>query len=207
MSEQEWANIFREKKVLWRLLEGAEGAHALLTSGKHSDGYMNCAKVVEDPNFVAAVASALIEKMKPYLSSATPDYVVGPAYGAITIAHEVARQMETKFGFTEVLQTAEGKMQELKRFDIKAGERVLVVEDVKTTGGSAQKTIDVLEAAGVEVLPVVGFIMNWSESMLGDRQVISLLEGEMNIWEPDQCPLCQESVAVRPKSNWDELAR
>lgn len=208
MTEAEWKKKFEDIGALWIFNSEGEGAHALLTSGQHSNGYMNCAKIVEDPDLVSQVAAALIEKITPKLQNATPDYVVGPAYGAITFAHEVARQLKTKFAFTEVEYTDEGKMQVLKRFDIPEGASVLVIEDIKTTGGSALKTIGVLEAAGVSVLPFVGFVLNRTEPMLGDREVISLIDVPMSNWSAEDCELCKKGgEAVRPKSNWDKLAR
>lgn len=208
MTEQDWVKKFEDIGALWRMNYDASGAHAKLTSGKHSDGYINCAKIVEDPQLLAEVVAAMIEKLKPKSNGELPDFVVGPAYGAITIAHEVARQLGTKFGFTEVEYTNEGKMQVMKRFDIPAGAKVLIIEDVKMTGGSAQKTIKVLEEAGIEVLPFVGFINSWNEPELGGREVVALISGTMNVWEPEDCPLCKEGgEAVRPKANWDQLAR
>lgn len=189
--------------------DNLQGAHALLTSGKHSDGFFNGAKVVERPDLVSDVASAMIEKINSELEGVIPEYVVGPAYGAITFAHEIARQLGTKFAFTEVEHTDEGKMQVLKRFDIPKGAEVLVIEDVKTTGGSAQKTITVLEDIGVKVLPIVALVMNRSgDDTIGNRKAVSLVESEMKVWDPDQCELCKKgSEAVRPKYHWDELAR
>ena len=207
--EIDWKARLEEVGALWSMnYDNLDGAHAQLTSGNHSDGYINCAKIVEDPALLTEVTAAMIGKLKPKLDGVIPDYIVGPAYGAITIAHEIARQLGTKFAFTEIEYTDEGKMQVLKRFDIPAGSIVLVIEDVKMTGGSALKTINVLEEAGVTVLPFVGFINNWNEPKLGGREVISLVSGTMNVWEPDECTLCKKgSEAVRPKGNWDKLAR
>jgi orotate phosphoribosyltransferase len=205
-----WLEKFAEKGVLWRMnYENKTGAHALLTSGKHSDSYCNCAKIVTDPAFGTEVATALIDLVSPDIGNEKPDFVVGPAYGAITFAYDVARQLGVKFAFTEIDYTEEGKMQTLKRFDIPSGARVLIIEDMMSTGGSALKTINTLEEKGIKVLPVVGFIGNWSgESTLGGRKARALFEANMNIWEAADCPLCKAgSEAVRPKSDWEKLAR
>ena len=209
MSNTDWGKKFEEAGALWRMnYDNEEGGHALLTSGKHSDAYSNGAKIVQNPQMVEAVIADLLEKIKQHEAYQKPDWVVGPAYGAVTYAHEAARQLDTKYAFTEIEYTDEGKMQVLKRFDIAEGDVVLVIEDLKTTGGSAQKTIDVVEAVGANVLPMVGFITNWTEPKIGERDVISLIEPTMNIWESDECPLCEKgSEAVRPKYDWDKLAR
>lgn len=210
MSNTDWRTKLEEVGALWLFnYDNPQGAHALLTSGKHSDGYCNCAKIAEDPALVTEVAAALIEKLQPTLEGGAPDYVVGPAYGAITFAHEVARQLGTKFAFTEIEYTDEGKMQVLKRFDIPEGATALVIEDVRSTGGSALKTINVLEAAGITVLPTVGFIVKWNEGdTIGDKKIVALVEATMNIWDEDDCELCKMgSQAVRPKAHWNELAR
>ena len=209
MSTTDWGKKLEEAGALWRMNYDAKGAHALLTSGKHSDGYMNCAKIVTDPNLTAEVAGGIIENLKEQTDFEMPDYVVGPSYGAITFAHEVARQLGVKFGFTEVVHTEEGKMQELKRFDIPSDAKVLVIEDVTTTGGSALKTINALKDAGCTVLPMLGIIINWSgEKEIEGHKIVPLLEAQMMVYEADECSLCKEGgEAVRPKSRWADLAR
>ncbi len=207
--EINWSEKLASAEALWRLNAEAAGAHAELTSGKHSDGYMNCAKIVRDPQLVAEVAAGIIANLEKESAYQKPDWVVGPAYGAVTFAHEVARQLDTKFGFTEVEYTDEGKMQVLKRFDIGSNETVLVIEDITTTGGSALKTINVLKEQGITVLPLVGLILNWSgQSEIEGNKIVSLIEAKMNVYDPDECPLCKEGrEAVRPKANWEKLAR
>jgi orotate phosphoribosyltransferase len=210
MDTLNWGKKFEEAGALWRMnYDNLRGAHAELTSDKHSDGYCNCAKIVENPALVAAVAQALIEKLTPSFEGTPPDYVVGPAYGAITFAHEVAKQLGTKFAFTEIEYVDGKKTQVLKRFDIKAGQTALIIEDVKTTGGSAQSTISVLAEKGVTILPEVGLLLNWSgEATLGNYKAVALVDAKMNVWEPADCPLCKQgSKAVRPKGSWDTLAR
>jgi orotate phosphoribosyltransferase len=205
-----WVKKFGEIGVMWKLNpDNHEGAHALLTSGNHSDGFVNCSKIAEDPALVSEVATALIEMVNEVLGDVKPEYVVGPAYGAITFAHEVARQLGVKFAFTEVAYTDEGKMQIMKRFDIPKGARVLVIEDVKSTGMSALKTIASLEELGIDVLPVVGLIINRSgDPTLGDKKVVALVDVKMNIYPEDGCSICKTgSEAVRPKGNWEKLAR
>lgn len=205
----DWAQKLEDAGALWRMNYEAEGAHALLTSGKHSDAYANCAKIVEDPALVAEIADGIIERLQDTPGYEKPEYVVGPAYGAITFAHEVARQLGVKFGFTEIEYTDEGKQQVLKRFDIPEGAKTLVIEDVTTTGGSAMKTIQVLKDAGADVLPMIGYILNWSgKEEIDGYKLVPLINAQMMVYEPEACTLCKEGrEAVRPKSHWSELAR
>ena len=205
----DWGKKIEDVGALWRMNHDAEGAHAKLTSGKHSDAFINCTKIVEDPMLVMEVAGGIIEKLEDTPGYVKPEYVVGPAYGAITFAYEVARQLGVKFAFTEIVYTEDGKMQELKRFDIPRNAKTLVIEDVATTGGSAMKTVNVLSENGVDVLPMVGLIMNWSgQDEIEGNKLVALITAQMMVYEPENCTLCKEgSEAVRPKSSWDLLAR
>ena len=205
----DWGKKFEEAGALWRMNYDAEGAHAQLTSGKHSDAFINCSKIVENPVLVTEAAEGMIEKLEDTPGYEKPEWVVGPAYGAITFAYEVARQLGAKFGFTEVEYTDEGKMQVLKRFDIPEHAKTLVIEDVVTTGGSAMKTVNVLKEKGVDVLPMVGFIMNWTgKDEIDGNKLVPLINAQMMVYEPENCTLCKEGrEAVRPKANWDKLAR
>ena len=134
-NEIDWIKKFKDIGMLWLHDKDFNKVHALLTSGKHSDGYNNGAKLVENPRILEEVVAAMIDNSKEYLNGEIPDVIMGPAMGAITIGHEWARQLGTKFAFTEPVHTDEGKMQKLKRFDIPKGSKVLIVEDMVTTGG------------------------------------------------------------------------
>ena len=136
-----------------------------------------------------------------------PDWVIGPAFGAITLGHEIAHGLNKKFAFTEPVQIKGKKMQVLKRFEIEAGEKVLVVEDAISTGGSILKTIEVLENIGVEIIPCVASVVNWSgRDKLGNRDIISLFSAQPKRWTPESCPLCKGgSEALRPKANWKKF--
>lgn len=210
MAVSDWEGKLRRVGAFWRHDGDPNKPHALLTSGKHSDGYYNGAKLVENPGILAEVIAGMTEKIEPYFKGEKPTYIMGPAMGAITLGHEMARQLGTKFAYTEIAYTDEGKMQVLKRFDIPEDVRVMIVEDAVSTGGSIKKTIDVLEERGVQVLPYIPIIIDWSggaaSALEGKQEIIPLLSIPMNIWEPDECELCKQgSQALRPKANWDRL--
>ncbi len=209
MTKTDWGQQLKEMGILWQHDGDMSKPHALWTSGRHADTFNNGSKLVEDPRMLAEIASGMIEGLKPLMGESMPDWVVGPAMGAVTLGHEVARQLGTKFAFTEAVMESGVKMQVLKRFDMKAGDTVLVVEDALSTGGSMVKTIQVLEEVGVVVLPYVATVVNWSQSdLLGERKVVSLFADSPSFWVADECPLCKEgSEPLRPKANWDKFTQ
>jgi orotate phosphoribosyltransferase len=175
------------------MLEG----HFQLSSGLHSDRYFQCALLLSDPLRAEALARAVALKIEQSV-----DVVVGPAMGAVVWAHEVARAMGVRALFTE---RVDGEMTLRRGFSLEAGERVLVVEDVLTTGGSAREAIEVVRSCGA--VPVaVASIVNRS----GVRNpfeddglpLACLAEVEVQTWKPDTCPLCAAggSRAVKPGS-------
>lgn len=213
MHEQaHWEQVLKDAGVLWRHGGDPKKPHALLTSGKHSDGYNNGAKLVSQPRILAEVVAGMIEHTQSYLKGEVPDVVMGPAMGAITIGHEWARQLGTGFAFTEPVATANDtkKEQVLKRFDIPKGAKVLVVEDMVTTGGSIQKTINTLSELEVSIYPFVPIITDWSggkpEALDAKWQIVPLISARMNVYESEDCPLCKGgSEALRPKAHWNEM--
>lgn len=199
---------YKKIGAFWVHDDNPKRPHALLTSGKHSNGFFNGSKVIVDPQLLRrSLLSILWCDEGPKHLSHRPKYVVGSALGAINIAHTMAEILGTKSCFTEPNVIDGVKHMELKRFSISPKSDVLVVEDVLTTGGTTLKTIKALEDKGVFVLPSILVLVNRSGMVrLGDRKIFSLIDHHMPIWEPDECPLCKAgSEAVRPKDNWDRL--
>jgi orotate phosphoribosyltransferase len=162
------------------LLEG----HFELSSGLHSDRYFQCALGLCEPQRAGVLASALAEKL-PY----EVDLVVGPALGAVVWAQEMARALGTPAHFTE---RKDGEMLLRRGFFIEPGTRVLVVEDVITTGGSAREVVELLRGLGV-VVAGVGTLVNRSGGNpfedLG-MELSALAEVQVETWEAGDCPLC-----------------
>lgn len=210
MNSELWIERLKDIGALWIHDDNSARPHALLTSGKHSNGFFNGGLVMQDPRLLEAACYDLILKISvPF----RVNRVVGPAMGAITMAHEVARQLSnsnshTRMSFVEKDERLPGRMM-FKRTSVMPDERVLVVEDVLTTGGSVEATIAAVEEIGAEVLPWVLVLVNRSGlTHIGDRKILSLIQREMPTWEPDDCPLCaQDSEAIRPKDkeNWARL--
>jgi orotate phosphoribosyltransferase len=174
-------NVFRETGAY---LKG----HFRLTSGLHSDQYLQCALVLQHP--------AIAERFGRELAEALPrvKLVASPAIGALTIGHEVARAAGARFIFTE--RDPAGKMTLRRGFSVEPGETAIVIEDVVTTGGSTREVINLLRAAGAEVLGA-GSIIDRSGGRV-DLGVPRVALETLNAvaWSAEECPLCREGVAI-----------
>ncbi|HHY28352.1 MAG TPA: orotate phosphoribosyltransferase [Desulfitobacterium dehalogenans] len=187
LSPEEVLNIFKESEAL---LEG----HFRLTSGRHSRQYMQCAKVLQYPHHAARLGEALAESFRDQ----GIDLVIGPAMGGILVAHEVGKALRTKAIFTE---RENGEMKLRRGFELQPGMKVLVVEDVITTGGSVREVIEVVKSYGAE--PVgVGVLVNRSGGKADfGVPLASLLEIEIESFDPENCPLCAQGIpAIKPGS-------
>ncbi len=207
MSQQKWIKKFEELNALWIHDKNPKRPYALLTSGNHSNGFFNMTKIMERPKLLEEACKEIVHQ---YPLNEKPDVVVGSALGAIIIAHEFAKQLGAKLAFTEKNegQTA----MTLKRFDIETNAKVLIVEDVMSTGGTTRKTIKTLEKLNVQIIPSILLLVNRSgQTDLDGRKIKALIDYPMPIWEPGKCPFTkdgQEPVpAVRPKQNWDDLTK
>ena len=175
-----------------RLLEETQAllaGHFLLSSGKHSDKYFQCARVLASP----ARASLLGAGIGARWSEQLVDAVVGPAIGGIVIAHEVARYLGTPSYFTE---RDAGKMALRRGFAIDAGAKVVVVEDVVTTGGSALEVVEMLKSMGVEVVGVSSIVWRspdpHASSPFGAIPFRPLLTLPTEAWDVADCPQCKQ---------------
>jgi orotate phosphoribosyltransferase len=181
--------IFRKSEVL---LEG----HFLLTSGRHSDRYMQCAKLLQYPWYAEELVKSLAEAYK----DTGIDAVIGPATGGIILAYEMARQLNVKNLFAE---REEGKMTLRRGFTLPADARVLVIEDVITTGGTVQEVIDLVNNLGCTVAGVAVLAdRSMGRVTFGDIPITAAYTADVVTWAADECPLCKEGKlpAVKPGS-------
>jgi orotate phosphoribosyltransferase len=190
MTESEIVKIFRDHSAL---LEG----HFILSSGLHSDRYIQCALVLQDPRAAEQLCSELAKK----LASLGATVVAAPALGGILVAHEVARALGIRALFTE---RQEGVMTLRRGFSLSSGEPALVVEDVMTTGLSTRETLECVERAGGKVVGV-GALVDRSggrtDPPLRDLPKAALLTLKIQNYEPANCPLCKSRIpAVKPGS-------
>jgi orotate phosphoribosyltransferase len=162
--------------------------HFRLTSGLHSEEYLQCARVLQHPAIAEQFGRELAAKFEK------PDLVVAPAMGGLIIGHEVARALGTRFIFTE--RDAEGKMTLRRGFAVEPGETAVVIEDVITTGGSTREVIELLEAAGVRVTGAGSIIdRSGGKADLGVPR-FALATLSVVTFPPELCPLCDQGVPV-----------
>ena len=174
------------------LLEG----HFILSSGKHSDKYVQCAKLIQNPKYCEEVAKIIADKVKQ--AGIKVDLCVGPAMGGIIIAYEVARALGVDAIFTE----RENNEMTLRRgFEIKEGQKVIIVEDVITTGKSSFETVDVINAHGGDVVALTSIVNRSHEDEINGLPLISAVKIEVNAWDPDDLPEHLKDIpAVKPGS-------
>jgi orotate phosphoribosyltransferase len=174
--------IFRETKAL---LEG----HFQLTSGLHSTQYFQCARVLQYPKYLHLFAGEIAK----HFAYSDVEVVVSPAIGGVVVGTEVGRMMRARTIFSE---RKEGKMELRRGFELHPGERVLVVEDVVTTGGSVFEVVELVKKASAK-LSGVGYIVDRSNGKIKfDTKHFSVLQLDVVAYEPAQCPLCKEGIEV-----------
>src|SRR6187401_3131288 len=182
MTKDEVLSAFRRSGAL---LEG----HFRLSSGLHSPGYLQCALVLQHPREAEALGAAL----GAIVRSLGAQTVLSPAMGGIVIGQEVGRALGVRAIFAE---RQDGNLTLRRGFSIAPGERVLVVEDVVTTGGSTQETIDVARAAGATVVGAAAIIDRSSGTQRIDVPFHALATIALPTYEPEQCPLCADGKPV-----------
>lgn len=170
------------------LLDG----HFLLSSGRHSNKYAQIAKLLQYPDKAAEVLKPVADMLRDLKI----DVVVGPAMGGIVVAYELGRQLGVRAIFTE----RENNVMTLRRgFEIHKGERVLITEDVVTTGKSSKETADVIESMGGVVLGIAS-VVNRSQTEIF-CPVYSAIRLDIENFDPEECPLCKQGIPyVKPGS-------
>ena len=187
IAQDETLRLFEERDAL---LSG----HFLLSSGKHSSRYVQCALILQDPQATAELCAALAEPWRNEGIRA----VVAPAVGGIVLAYELARALGTRGIFME--RDADDTFILRRGFSLEPGERVLVAEDVVTTGGSVVGIIEAVKALGAEVAGAAALVDRSGGVDLGCR-LTSCLQIEIPVYDPDECPLCARGEpAVKPGS-------
>jgi orotate phosphoribosyltransferase len=182
MNQAEIAAVFTKVGAL-------QEGHFRYTSGLHGNLYMQCAQVLKHPEHTEVLCKELAENF----ADSKIDIVVGPAMGGIIVAYEIARQLGVPAVFTE---RENGAMTLRRGFELDPGQRVLVVEDVITTGGSVQEVLEIVKTKGAE--PVgVGVLVNRS----GGRAdfgvpLAALLNLDLPTYDPENCPLCKQGLPL-----------
>src|SRR5687767_4276646 len=167
------------------LLEG----HFRLTSGLHSPGYLQCALVLQHPHEAEALGAAIGEHVRRLGVQA----VLSPALGGIVIGQEVGRALGLRAIFAE---RQDGRLALRRGFSLAPGDRVLVVEDVITTGGSTRETVDVAAATGATVIGAAAIIDRGGNDATLGLPFYRLVKLEVPTYQPESCPLCARGEPV-----------
>ena len=182
MNETDLLTLFRRSGAL-------HDGHFRLSSGLHSPGYLQCALVLQHPRDAEALGAALGNAVRP-LGAVT---VLSPALGGIVIGQEVARALGVRAIFAE---RQDGTLTLRRGFSLEPGEKVLVVEDVVTTGGSTRETMDVARAAGAIVVGACAVVDRSGGKQGLDVPFQALLPMVVPTYQPDDCPLCKQGLPI-----------
>ncbi|RME85678.1 MAG: orotate phosphoribosyltransferase [Zetaproteobacteria bacterium] len=187
MTEQEVLKLYETRGALLR-------GHFVLSSGRHADTYLQSALVLTDLAVAERLARALVAKLGSLVENI--DLVVAPAIGGLVIGQEVARVLGRPYIFTE---RKDGEMQLRRGFTVPQGARVLIVEDVITTGLSVRECQAVIEKAGGRVQAIAALVdRNPNAQGRFSVPMVALVALEVPSWPPESCPLCRDAHASAP---------
>jgi len=175
-------DLFRRSGAL---LDG----HFRLSSGLHSPGYLQCALVLAHPQHAETLGRAIADAMREH----RPTVVLSPALGGVVIGHEVGRALGVRAMFAE---RQDGELTLRRGFMLGETDRVLVIEDVLTTGGSTRETMQVATAAGGRVVGAAAIVDRSGGTAKFDVPFAALLKVDLPTYEPDRCPLCAQGMPV-----------
>ncbi len=182
MNRESVIKIFKEHGAFHK-------GHFKLSSGLHSEYYLQCALVLAYPK----VAAKLCKELAAKFIGKKIDIVIGPAVGGITAAYEVARALGARGIFSE---REDGKMILRRGFKLEPGEKVLVIEDVTTTGGSAQEVVDLANSLGAKVVGVGAVIDRSGGKAKFSVPFKSLAQLKIETFQPEDCPLCKAGKPI-----------
>lgn len=217
-NQPEWIEEYKRKGALWIHDGNPKWPHALLTSGKHSNGFFNSRLVIPDEVLLDDAAADLVEKLSIQDGhKVNIRGIVGPQTGATKLAELICEHTTfyingSCFWASPAKSEVDGQKSMVfnpMELDLLFCKSVLLCEDVLSTGGSIELTAKAIEHAEGIVLPYVLVLVNRSGlTEIGGRKIVALIDHPMPMWEPHECPLCKEgSEAIRPKGteNWDRL--
>ena len=163
--------------------------HFQLTSGQHSNVYIEKFRLLERPDTVEEIGQMMADLFK----KANIDVVMGAAVGGILVSHATARALRKRSIFAE---RVDGRLTLRRGFDLKAAEKVLVVEDIVTTGGSVRELLRIVEEQGGDVVGVACLVDRSQAGVDFGYPTESLLRYPSTSWQPDSCPLCREDISL-----------
>lgn len=178
-------NIFKESGAIFE-------DHFKLTSGLHSGVYMQCAKLLQYPDRADKLAKAAAGILSKDIDIGKVDTVISPAVGGILWGYMLAFRIEKKMIFTE---RTDGEMQLRRGFDLREGEKIIIAEDVITTGGSVKEVIKICEDRGAEVAGIISIVDRNSGVDFG-YPYYNMLKIDIEIFEPEKCPMCRKGQEI-----------
>ena len=191
MNENDVLKIFKKENAF---LTG----HFLLSSGLHSPNYMHCALVLQKPWVAEKLCKALAKKLKGH----KVDAVIGPALGGMVVSYEMGRALKVRSLFAE---RVDGSFVLRRGFSLKKNERLLVVEDVITTGKSIYEVIDLVEGLGARIEAVASLVDRSDGAAIFAQDFYPLLKIQIKTYRPEDCPLCRERKIPITKPGSREL--
>lgn len=174
---------------LLKQVDAFREGHFQFSSGLHGDTYVQSALLLKEPVLAEKACAAIADMFRDQ----QPEVVVGPAMGAVIVAYEVARQLGVPGLFTE---RENGKVTLRRMFSIKPGQRVLIVEDVITTGLSSQEVVDAMKELGADVIGVGALVDRSNGTAKIAVPFKALISRQMNNYDPAECPLCKAGVPL-----------
>lgn len=187
MTEQEIKDLLVQTEVI-------QNGHFVLSSGRHADTYMQCAKVLQYPEHAAKLAAEIADKW----SDEEIDLVIGPALGGVVLSYAVAEELGVRSIFSE---RKNGEMKIRRGFEIKDEEKILVVEDVVTTGGSVKEVLSLLEDMKIEIVGISSIVDRSNGKADFKHEFKPLLAVNIKSYKAGQCDLCKQGVPItRPGS-------
>jgi orotate phosphoribosyltransferase len=165
--------------------------HFELTSGRHSEFYVEKIKIINNPYYVSKICEQIANICKDYEC----DIVVGPAFGGIVLAYEVAKNLGKKFVFS---QRKDEQMVIRSGFEVEPKSKAIIIEDIVTTGGSVKEVIKVLESLDVEIKAIACIVdRSGGKAEFGKYDFLSLMKMNIETFEPVDCPLCKKGIPIQ----------
>lgn len=182
MNQEEIVNLLKETNVI-------QTGHFELSSGRHTDTYLQCAQILQYPKYTDVLADEITNLWK----DEDIDLVVGPAIGGIVISYAVALKMEARNIFSE---RKNGEMKFRRNLKVKENEKVLIVEDVVTTGGSVREVIDLLKDSNADIVGITSLVDRSNGLVEFGYTFKSLVKLKVDSYKKDECKLCKKKIPI-----------
>jgi len=184
-------NILNQKEIieLFKKTNVIQTGHFELSSGRHTDTYLQCAQILQYPEYTNKLAAEIAEIWE----EEDIDLVVGPAIGGIVISYAVASKMGLRNIFSE---RKNGKMKFRRNLEVKKGEKVLIVEDVVTTGGSVREVVELLEGSNADIVGISSLVDRSNGEVEFNYSFKPLLKLKVDSYKKNECKLCEQGIPI-----------